>query len=118
MGAALVATPHTGPAPVIVKPGANEASNAVAAATITPFPWHEIVQFLEETFAAYDQYLSALLSELPAVAWVWFQLFVDILGFNIIGFIITLASNAQLLTEFAINASYVAVGLLYAIAAL
>ncbi|WP_044092985.1 PPE family protein, partial [Mycobacterium tuberculosis] len=116
VGAALVATPHTGPAPVIVKPGANEASNAVAAATITPFPWHEIVQFLEETFAAYDQYLSALLSELPAVAWVWFQLFVDILGFNIIGFIITLASNAQLLTEFAINASYVAVGLLYAIA--
>ncbi|CKS91316.1 PPE family protein [Mycobacterium tuberculosis] len=100
-----MATPHTGPAPVIVKPGANEASNAVAAATITPFPWHEIVQFLEETFAAYDQYLSALLSELPAVAWVWFQLFVDILGFNIIGFIITLASNAQLLTEFAINAS-------------
>ncbi|CFA97763.1 PPE family protein [Mycobacterium tuberculosis] len=88
----------------------------MAAATITPFPWHEIVQFLEETFAAYDQYLSALLSELPAVAWVWFQLFVDILGFNIIGFIITLASNAQLLTEFAINASYVAVGLLYAIA--
>ncbi|KCA75187.1 PE family protein PE27A [Mycobacterium tuberculosis TKK-01-0082] len=84
VGAALVATPHTGPAPVIVKPGANEASNAVAAATITPFPWHEIVQFLEETFAAYDQYLSALLSELPAVAWVWFQLFVDILGFNII----------------------------------
>ncbi|KCE71651.1 PPE family protein PPE46 [Mycobacterium tuberculosis TKK_04_0020] len=55
VGAALVATPHTGPAPVIVKPGANEASNAVAAATITPFPWHEIVQFLEETFAAYDQ---------------------------------------------------------------
>ncbi len=38
VGAALVATPHTGPAPVIVKPGANEASNAVAAATITPFP--------------------------------------------------------------------------------
>ncbi|MET2777235.1 PPE family protein, partial [Mycobacterium tuberculosis] len=31
VGAALVATPHTGPAPVIVKPGANEASNAVAA---------------------------------------------------------------------------------------
>ncbi len=29
-GAALVATPHTGPAPVIVKPGANEAA--------TPWP--------------------------------------------------------------------------------
>ncbi|CKN16783.1 PPE family protein [Mycobacterium tuberculosis] len=38
VGAALVATPHTGPAPVIVKPGANEASNAVAAATITAAP--------------------------------------------------------------------------------
>ncbi|AID06083.1 PPE domain-containing protein [Mycobacterium tuberculosis] len=44
VGAALVATPHTGPAPVIVKPGANEASNAVAAATITPFPFDAIEQ--------------------------------------------------------------------------
>ncbi|WP_152345249.1 PPE family protein, partial [Mycobacterium tuberculosis] len=46
VGAALVATPHTGPAPVIVKPGANEASNAVAAATITPFPFGELAKFL------------------------------------------------------------------------
>ncbi len=45
VGAALVATPHTGPAPVIVKPGANEASNAVAAATITPFPFGELAKF-------------------------------------------------------------------------
>ncbi|MCV7124403.1 PPE family protein, partial [Mycobacterium lacus] len=32
-GAAVTSTPHTSPAPVIVKPGANEISNAVAAAT-------------------------------------------------------------------------------------
>ncbi|OSC33175.1 hypothetical protein B8W66_23715, partial [Mycobacterium decipiens] len=32
-GAALVSAPHAGPAPVIVKPGANEVSNALAAAT-------------------------------------------------------------------------------------
>ncbi|KZS57675.1 hypothetical protein A4G26_15245 [Mycobacterium kansasii] len=45
-GAALVSTPRTTPAPVIVKPSANEFSNAVAALTLTPFPWHELMQFL------------------------------------------------------------------------
>ncbi len=55
VGAALVATPHTGPAPVIVKPGANEASNAVAAATITPFPFGELAKFLEMAAQAFTE---------------------------------------------------------------
>ncbi|KZS86261.1 PPE family protein [Mycobacterium persicum] len=45
-GAALAAAPHPIPAPIIVTPGANEISNAVATLTLTPFPWQELMQFL------------------------------------------------------------------------
>ncbi|EUA15455.1 PPE family protein [Mycobacterium kansasii 732] len=56
-GAALVSTPHITPAPVLVKPGVGEAGNAAATAgqTLTPFPWHQLLQFLELFSKAWTQ---------------------------------------------------------------
>ncbi|BBX72755.1 PPE family protein [Mycobacterium shinjukuense] len=117
-GAALMATPHTPPAPVIVKPGAGTAGDIAATAgqTLTPFPWEEIVAFLQQVFAQYQVYLYALLSELPAVTVVVLNLAADILGLNPIAFVIELITNAQLLMTFAYNLAFVTYGLLYAAA--
>ncbi|POX89426.1 hypothetical protein C3477_11125 [Mycobacterium kansasii] len=56
-GAALVSTPHITPAPVLVKPGVGEAGSAAATAgqTLTPFPWHQLMQFLELFSKAWTQ---------------------------------------------------------------
>ncbi|OSC32910.1 hypothetical protein B8W66_23765, partial [Mycobacterium decipiens] len=50
------------------------------------------------------------------MAWVGLQLFLDILGLNPIGLIITLVTNAQLLIDFGYNVAVVVGGLLYAMA--
>ncbi|ORC05611.1 hypothetical protein B4U45_01925 [Mycobacterium persicum] len=56
--AAWVSVPHILPAPVIVKPGSGVAADlATTAQTLTPFPWAEIIRFLEKIG---DGYLVAL----------------------------------------------------------
>ncbi|KBJ87139.1 PPE family protein [Mycobacterium tuberculosis OFXR-26] len=82
VGAALVATPHTGPAPVIVKPGANEASNAVAAATITPFPFGELAKFLEMAAQAFTEVGELIMKSAEAWAVGFVELITGLVNFE------------------------------------
>ncbi|GAB7144063.1 PPE family protein [Mycobacterium riyadhense] len=117
-GTAVASAPHATPAPVLVKPGAGAVGNiaATVAQTLTPFPWLQIELFLEGVFLLYQQYLYALISELPAVSLVGLQLLLDLLSLNPIGFMITLMANAQLLIDFGYNVAVVLGGLFYAVA--
>ncbi len=77
-----VATPHTGPAPVIVKPGANEASNAVAAATITPFPFGELAKFLEMAAQAFTEVGELIMKSAEAWAVGFVELITGLVNFE------------------------------------
>ncbi|ORB82681.1 hypothetical protein B1987_01085 [Mycobacterium kansasii] len=57
--AALTSTPHTPPAPAIIKPGNNQATTT--AQTLTPFPWTEIIAFLEKIAGGYELALAILI---------------------------------------------------------
>ncbi|REW95831.1 PPE family protein, partial [Mycobacterium tuberculosis] len=75
-------TPHTGPAPVIVKPGANEASNAVAAATITPFPFGELAKFLEMAAQAFTEVGELIMKSAEAWAVGFVELITGLVNFE------------------------------------
>ncbi len=73
---------HTGPAPVIVKPGANEASNAVAAATITPFPFGELAKFLEMAAQAFTEVGELIMKSAEAWAVGFVELITGLVNFE------------------------------------
>ncbi|ETW25978.1 PPE family protein [Mycobacterium gastri] len=89
-GVALVSTPHTTPAPVIVKPGANEISNAVATLTLTPFPWQELMQFLALAGKVWELDFELFSMVFQAYGAVLYQLIVNLVNLHLIEAILDL----------------------------
>ncbi len=66
VGAALVATPHTGPAPVIVKPGVGGAGDGAASAAqsaASEIPWNLLWELLKVVVTAYLDFNAWVLME-------------------------------------------------------
>ncbi len=80
---ALATTPHTTPAPVIIKPGSTIAATA-AQTTLTPFPWQQITELLDYVGRLLWEVLPTLLSELIPLGWAVFWLALDVLTLNVI----------------------------------
>ncbi|ORC00515.1 hypothetical protein B1T48_03245 [Mycobacterium persicum] len=109
---ALAATPHTTPAPAIIKPGSTIAATA-AQTTLTPFPWQQISELLDYVGRLLWEVLPTLLSELIPLGLAVLWLALDVLSFNVIGLVLQLIEDAPLFIEFGINCLLVAYFLAY-----
>ncbi|ORC03228.1 hypothetical protein B1T48_20250 [Mycobacterium persicum] len=102
---ALAAAPHAVPAPAILKPGTGAAADTAAtiAQTLSPFPWQEIMAFLDYVGKLLWEVLPTFLSELIPVGLAFLWIALAVLSFNVIGLIFQLIADIPLFLEFAIN---------------
>ncbi|MFV1499028.1 hypothetical protein [Mycobacterium kansasii] len=109
---ALATTPHTTPAPVIIKPGSTIAATA-AQTTLTPFPWQQITELLDYVGRLLWEVLPTLLSELIPLGWAVLWLALDVLTLNVIGLVLQLIEDAPLFIQFGLNCLLIAYFLAY-----
>ncbi|WP_075549890.1 PPE family protein [Mycobacterium persicum] len=76
----VTTAPHTPPAPPILKTNADEAANL--AQTLTPFPWTEIIEFLEKVASGYEIALAVLLYCAEQIAYAFPAIINDIIAGN------------------------------------
>ncbi|EUA10681.1 PPE family protein [Mycobacterium kansasii 732] len=109
---ALATTPHTTPAPLIIKPGSTLATTT-AQTTLTPFPWQQITELLDYVGRLLWEVLPTLLSELIPLGFAVLWLALDVLTLNVIGLVLQLIEDAPLFIQFGINCLLVAYFLAY-----